>query len=363
MFPFSVLSVLPRYDITLLMMVAIQPAFGETQILLLEDFSTDPIAGEVAMAVNDTVPSRFAHAPGNLTASYHSGQQSTRLEFPLGRTITDQDGFKFSTTFTILEEDYFADDSGGLAQITFGLFNSSTTGLDRTGSPANFSSNTFDLITLDYFPGDHPFFDSISLTPTVFESQFPDSGDAFAGVSFPAAKESVISDVGEVAESSRRLPLDTQMTAELTYDAQTRWITVTLATPAGPEVLNSVGQDDLPGGPDGDIFTIQHRMPRAGDPVLFFGASGEDPRDPDGDGFRNEDPVFAVDSFGLIMFEDGFDTLFSANGANSVIADVQFNHIEVAVPEPCSLVLWTCAGGVWLTLRPSVARRGRSRKT
>ena len=282
--------------------LAVQPLVP----ILTENFNSDPVAGgrAVIQSNDGAAGSRFVTAGGTMTAAYDTSRQSAKMVFPLGRTLTDADTFAFTTTLQILDDGSYAPDStGGLAQISFGLVNAVTTGLNRTGDLSDFTSDTFDMVTVDYFPNTNPFFDALSIVPTEFDSG---SGDAFAGIHSPFGSESVIDESGEVGE----LALDTPYAFRLDYDGATRLMTVTL----GGLNINQVGQGGA-GGPDSDVTTIQQTLPG-------------------GPGGAN----FAVDSFALLLWNDGYNQVFSAN--TSLIADVRFDQFTVfAVPEPASLAV------------------------
>ena len=68
-----------------------------------------------------------------------------------------------------------AADPNGFFQISWGLWSSTTTGLERTGNPASFAGDTFELLEFDYFPNASPFFGGPFLSPTAFGVANPDA--------------------------------------------------------------------------------------------------------------------------------------------------------------------------------------------
>ena len=276
--------------------------------ILSEDFSNDPVANGRAVIQSDdgSAASRFVTTGGTLTAAYDTSKQSAKLVFSLGQTLTQNDSFTYSTKLKILSSAYAVDNTGGDAQIAFGLINSVTTGLNRSGSDTT-NADTFDMMTVDYFPNVNPFFDSESITPTEFNSG---TGNAFDGINAPFNSESITDESGEVGV----LPRDTAFTFNLAYDASTRVMTVTLNDSSNhPVNINEVGDLGLTGGPDGNVDTIQYTLPPSAH--------------------------FSVDSFGILLWQDGFDKEFSEDHASSVIANVQFDQITVEAPEPTSLAV------------------------
>ncbi len=298
-------------------------------VLLKENFLDDPVAAGRATIPQAGQANRFTHAPSDqaLIAAYHTAQPTATMVWPLGlgRPLTQADRFTFSASFKILDDgSYHADDSGGIAQIAFGLINTTTTGTNRVGNPSQPTSDTYDMVTVDYFPTDNPFFESITITPTIFASQLPGSEDAFNGIAAPFDAESEITDTGEVGP----LTLDTAYTIQMAYDGPSRTTTVTLEDDNGLVVINQEGASGATGGPDGDVHTIEHTVP----------AKKEFPDD--SDEFFPLD--FSVDAFGLLLWEDGFNKAFSPN--DSLIANVAFSAVAVTlIPEPSAIMVLATA--------------------
>ncbi|MFQ5766946.1 MAG: hypothetical protein ACE5ID_03060 [Acidobacteriota bacterium] len=88
---------------------------------------------------------------GSLTALYDATLPAGRLGFMLPRPLTQDDPFTAAAVF-IIDAAGFTADPAGFFQISWGLWNSSTTGLERTGTPDNFATDTFELLEFDYFP-------------------------------------------------------------------------------------------------------------------------------------------------------------------------------------------------------------------
>lgn len=117
-------------------------------------------------------PPAFAgDRPGSLTALYDANEPAGLFGFALPRTFNTDDAFTAGAVF-IIEPDGFAADPDGFFQISWGLWNSATTGLERTGTFTDFATDTFDLIELDFFPN-LTAFGGPFLSPTVFGAANP----------------------------------------------------------------------------------------------------------------------------------------------------------------------------------------------
>lgn len=302
------------------------------QVLVSETFDTDPIAGSRAIVDGDA--SRFGFSPGALTAGYDTLRPTTKLLWPLGRTLDQTTGFRYQATFTVHGAGLFADPNG-FAQIAFGLLNAQTTGDDRSG---NFdfgatTADTFDMVSVDYFPN-ISIFGGPTLAPVVIEGDDADPHtDAFAGIHFPFAPETGLDEEWPLTLTG--VPI----TAELRYDAVARRVVLTLADADGPLVINAVGAGGALGGYDGDVTTIESVLPAGAE--------------------------FEVDSFGLMLWYDYFaeyvmDFNTSAvrprdNPVASVIANVTFDSFEVAlVPEPGAAAVLVLSGACALARRRGV---------
>jgi hypothetical protein len=168
--------------------------------------------------------------PGSLTALHDSSVPAGRLGFTLPRPFTEEDTFTAAAVF-VLEPDGFSADPLGFFQISWGLWNSATTGLERTGTPADFAGDTFELLEFAYFPNLSPFFGGPFLSPALFgaadadNSLFPVLG-SFANFAFGSVEvelplgevllgvvehrpdeDAVVISVHQVLGGSRLLPL------------------------------------------------------------------------------------------------------------------------------------------------------------
>lgn len=283
--------------VTLLGVVA---TAARSEMLASSSFDSSPKPADPRFVLN---------ADSTLTARYNSFLDTDKLLFPLARPLTSDESFTVTTRFKILSAGFSAP-SDQLGQISFGLVNLVTTGNDRSGSPTT-NGDTFDSVTLDYFPNVTPFFASPTLSPTVFATAPTAGSPAFDVIYSVFGEQSALSAAGEAP-----LPLDTFLTSHLAYDAAVHRVTLSLATDAGSLLINAEG------GADGNNTTIQLQLPETAD--------------------------FRMDAYALTLWKDAW-----AFGVPSVQADVVFDSFAVtAVPEPSTLILLALAA-------PLVARRRR----
>jgi hypothetical protein len=255
-----------------------------------EFFETDPLAsagvvleGDVIerLTWNDDPPAFPGDRPGSLTAVYDSRLAAGRIGWPLPGAWTVDDAFTATAVF-VIESNGFTADPFGFFQISWGLWSSATTGLERTGSFSDFASDTFELIEFAWFPNISPFFGGPYLSPSVFGVAAPDQPSydflgAFANFAF-----------GSVPLA---LPLDVPLAA----------------------VVEHRPADHL------TVFRI-HRVTDRGGRVPLPGAVAVVPLD---DLARRD---LAVDTVGLTLWHDGF-----GGDPPSLRADVVF-HAIVAAP-------------------------------
>ncbi len=188
---------------------------------VVERFAADPLAaqGTNPFFLEGDVPDHFvflpdepAHFPGDregtLRVLYDTTVPAARIATPLGRVLSLDDDFGFGAVLTIRSEGYEASPDG-FDQIAFGLWNSSTTGLDRTGFP----SDSFDLVELDYFANVNPVFGGPFLSPTVFGGNV--GGNAFFNFTFQSTEV--------------RLPFDVPLLVRVEYGAAARRLGVTVS--------------------------------------------------------------------------------------------------------------------------------------
>lgn len=165
----------------------------------VQDFSSDPFlphGGGAAMEVRgDSTawlyepdsPSRFPGDPrGSLRVEIDSLAATSRAFERLSRPLGPGDDFVLGAILTVrpgIEADPF-----GFHPIAVSLFNTTTTGDDRTGDLDDFRADSFDTIEMAYFPNVSPFFGGPYLSATAFGA--PAGDDAFADFAFtsvPAA--------------------------------------------------------------------------------------------------------------------------------------------------------------------------------
>jgi hypothetical protein len=147
-----------------------------------EFFDTDPLSstdivldGEVLerLTWNDDEPVFPGDRAGSLTAVYDSRLPAGRIGWPLSEAWSAEDAFTVTAVF-VIESEGFTADPFGFFQISWGLWNSATTGLERTGSFSDFASDTFELIEFAWFPNVSPFFGGPYLSPSIFGVAAPD---------------------------------------------------------------------------------------------------------------------------------------------------------------------------------------------
>lgn len=187
-----------RFLIPLLLCVlAIFGLFAEEPdaVSVAEYFHADPLSGAEALpegSVDQRIQWEFdkpafpGDRPGSLTAVYDARMEAGRLGFPLPRAFTQDDTFTAAAMFVIQSEDFFADPFS-FFQISWGLWNQASTGLERTGNLISFATDTFELVEFDYFP--NRAFGGPFLTPSVFGVATPDAptfpfDGAFSNFSF-----------------------------------------------------------------------------------------------------------------------------------------------------------------------------------
>ena len=262
----------------------------------VEDFSTDPLGGG-RWAVLDGDAGRFVYdsASQSLRAHFDTGLPTARLVRELGATVNQASSFRYTVDFEILSEGFFWDPDG-YAQIAFGLMNRSTTGPDRAGGNEALEK-AYDILTFDYFPNISPFWGGPTLSPTLINS--PSAAGYWGSFNFEAGRETRLNDAGELP-----LPLDTPLTAEVTYAYRgaTGRATLRVLQNETPLAINRWGgaDGDPPawGGVDGDPTTISTTLDGVG---------------------------FAHDAFGFLLWNDSWAL------TSSVIADVVFHRVEMKI--------------------------------
>lgn len=179
---------------------------------------------------NDDAPAFPGDAPGSLTARYDSNMPPGRVGWPLPGSWSEEDPFTATAVF-VIEPEGFAADPFGFFQISWGLWNSRSTGMERTGTFSDFAGDTFELIEFAYFPNLSPFFGGPFLSPTVFgvadrDNPLFDPFGSFANLAFGSiqlelplgqpllttiehrpADRAVVVSVKRITEQGRLLPL------------------------------------------------------------------------------------------------------------------------------------------------------------
>jgi len=84
----------------------------------------------------------------------------------------------------VIESAGFSADPDGFFQISWGLWNRTETGLNRTGNLDSFASDAFELVEFNWFPNVSPFFGGPFLGPSVFGEATGDNPDAFSNGGF-----------------------------------------------------------------------------------------------------------------------------------------------------------------------------------
>jgi hypothetical protein len=288
-----------------------------------EDFSSDPLSSW-SFGIGDNTNSQFTYnsgeavaytgdATGSLSVHFDSSLPTARLQIPLGMTLGQEDSFVLSAVFSF---GVTSAPSDAYMQFAFGLVNSSLTGGDRTGSPANWSSdNVFHTFEFNYFP--NAGFSGPTLQPAVIGAQISGTNDAFANLAPSFGYDGRLGD-NEAGITS--LPQSSLLRATLAYDGAAHIITLLM------HQVNS----------DGSLSLL--------DTELL-------PVDLDTDTNYDTNHPFSVDALAIMAYNDAWT--FEENP--SLVGDMTFQRIKVStVPEPgaCGLLL---LGGAFL-LRRKAAR-------
>jgi hypothetical protein len=145
-------------------------------------FSQDPFihgtvliegAAEERLTWNDDGPAFPGDRPGSLTALYDSTLEPGRFGVLLPERWNQDDTFTAAAVFVIEGEGFSADPSGFFG-ISWGLWNTSEPGLDRTGDFTDFAADTFEVLEWAWFPNVSLFFGGPFLSPSIFGEALPD---------------------------------------------------------------------------------------------------------------------------------------------------------------------------------------------
>jgi hypothetical protein len=140
----------------------------------VEQFLTDPrdngdavVSGQpyARLEWNADEPAYPGDSPGSLSATYDAGAEAGLFGLPLPQSYDQDATFTAAAAFVIHSEGFFADPDG-FFQISWGLWNDATTGLNRTGNLDD-PADAFELIEFDYFPNVSPWFGGPFVAPTV----------------------------------------------------------------------------------------------------------------------------------------------------------------------------------------------------
>jgi hypothetical protein len=238
---------------------------GPVHAAVIERFSANPLTsqGDNPFFLDGDIDGHFSYLPdepehfpgdreGTLRVVYDTTVPAARIATPLGQVLSLNDDFRFGAILTVRSNGFSADPDG-FSQISFGLWNSVTTGIDR----ASFPSNSFDLVEFDYFANVSPDFGGPFLSPTVFGGNVGDN--AFFNFTFRSSEVS--------------LPFDVPLLCQLDYKVATHQLEVTVSRWAGGVFFTSMPLATA----IVDLSTLQ--------------------------------PTFLVDSLGIAAYFEGFTSL------------------------------------------------------
>ncbi len=278
---------------------------------LVENFSRNPfstwafgVASNTNQFVHQTdVPAYAGDVGGSLKVHLNSSLPTSRLQLPLGFTLTTTTDFTISAQFSLANVNALNNQS---MQMAFGLVNTSLTGGNRTGPPISLA-NTFHTVEVNYFPNVSPIYGyGATLTPAIFGAQ-RNGGGIFANYATIFGSGS---DLGDNQPGSiTALPENTNLQLSLTYAASPRAFTLQLAQIA----------------PDGTLTTLVTEVP-----TLSLGST------------FSAFP-FEVDALSIMAYQDGYNT----STPPTLTADMTFQKLSVTVPSAVTQTLptLTLSGG------------------
>ena len=258
---------------------------------------------------NNNAPAYAGDAPGSLTVNLNSSLPTARFDDPLGTTLTDTSSFTVSAVFSLNMQSA----AGQFMQIAFGLTNSSSTGGDRTGSPANYSAATIPTTRWSSI---------ISRTsirsmggPTITPSIFGATTAAMRSpISIRSSAPRAIWQITRAALPRYRQALRL-LDAQVAYDGLTKTATLTVAQ------VNA----------DGSLTPLDTQFPIQMN-LTDFG-SGYDPSNP-----------FVVNTLSIMAYQDGFTTSADPSLVATLVVQNISLSLVTAVPEPSTLAMLLIAG-------------------
>jgi len=254
--------------------------------LLNEKFESDPSVSR-ALITGDQSRFFYNESTQSLQAEYDLLKPHARMYWPLKKPLRETSNFTATVEFSI---DSIHFDAFNFCQISFGFINMANTGNRRTQAPGN----SWECLTIDYFPGaSYP-----TYTPT-FITRDNGSGNALTSGSlkFPSGSTSLINDFGEIGT----LPVGTQLTTSISYDAASRTITLRLADENGDLPINVFGANM-----DKDSGTIQLTL--------------------------EESYPFSLDAFALLAWEHNQSGNALLNIHSIIVQSQKTDPIKMALP-------------------------------
>lgn len=157
-----------------------------TPVTVVRWFESDPRTAPDAVVAGDALdrlswqldaPAFPGDVPGSLTATYDSSAPAGLFGVWLPRSIAADESFTAAAAFTI-RSDGFVADPDGFFQISWGVWNTQRTGLNRTGNLSDFAADSFELAEFNWFPSVSPLFGGPFLSAALFGDEL--GGDGFA---------------------------------------------------------------------------------------------------------------------------------------------------------------------------------------